>query len=220
MAYLGDTVSRRRTRLPSIYRSGGKRVFDLLFVLVAAPIVFPLVLVFALIIRRDGGPAFFKQSRVGKNGKLFSCLKLRTMAVDADKRLADLCAADPDIAAEWTAFQKLANDPRITRFGKFLRATSLDELPQFWNILVGDMSLIGPRPFMPEQEALYSDSRSAAYFKLRPGVSGAWQVSSRNASTFAERFEFDEEYYANLTFAGDIKTVLKTVVVVLRHQGS
>lgn len=202
-----------------LYTRFGKRLFDMAFVILVAPFVVPLVLAFAAMIRRDGGPAFFIQPRVGKDGRVFDCYKLRTMVVNAEEVLAKMCDEDPELAAEWHTYQKLTNDPRITRVGKFLRATSLDELPQFWNIFIGDMSLIGPRPFMPEQESLYSKDRSAAYFKLRPGVSGPWQTSARNESTFAERARFDEEYYETLSLKGDIEIVARTVGVVLGARG-
>ncbi|WP_417270150.1 sugar transferase [Celeribacter sp.] len=219
MTYLDDTVETARQKIPSVYRMGGKRFFDIVFVLLAAPIILPVLLLLAVLIRRDGGAAFYVQPRVGRGGKIFPCLKLRTMSVDAEEALLTLCREDPAIAAEWRAYQKLINDPRITPIGKFLRATSLDELPQFWNILVGDMSLIGPRPFMAEQAALYSPDRSAAYYKLRPGITGPWQVVARNNSVFAERLAFDEKYYATLSFVGDMKTVFKTVAVVLGQKG-
>ncbi|ALI56707.1 sugar transferase [Celeribacter marinus] len=219
MTFFNEPVAVHRRMTRSLYRLGGKRLFDILFVIVIAPIVVPLVILFALIVRRDSGPAFFSQTRVGKGGVPFTCYKLRTMVVDAEHVLAAHCAGDPLVRAQWEAYQKLTDDPRITCFGRILRATSLDELPQFWNVLRGDMSLIGPRPFTVDQEPLYSNSRASAYYRLRPGISGAWQVSSRNSVTFAERLAFDEEYDATLSVSEDLKVLLKTVAVVLRHQG-
>jgi lipopolysaccharide/colanic/teichoic acid biosynthesis glycosyltransferase len=141
---------------------------------------------------------------------------MRSMVVDADARLADHLAADPAARAEWDATQKLKNDPRITRVGRVLRKCSIDELPQLWNVVTGDMSLVGPRPMMPQQQALYP---GRAYFALRPGITGPWQVSKRNESTFAERAVFDEAYQRNLSFTTDLGLLMATVRVVLRGTG-
>lgn len=201
------------------YRRVGKRVFDIVFTLAVAPFVAPLILIFMVLIRRDGGGAFFNQTRIGRKGQHFTCYKLRTMVPNAEKALQDLCEKNPDTAEEWQTFQKLSADPRITPIGQFLRATSLDELPQFWNVFIGDMSIIGPRPFMPNQQALYSQDLSAAYYQLRPGISGAWQVSARNDTSFAGRVAFDEAYYAELSFGADLMTIARTVGVVLSRKG-
>ena len=201
------------------YRAFGKRALDLLMALALLPIIGPVLLVLALLVKTDGGPAFYVQKRVGRHGKHFNCLKLRSMRIDAEAVLAELCRTDPDVRAEWELYQKLDKDPRITRVGNFLRKTSLDELPQLINVLVGDMSFIGPRPFLPSQHALYTSAGGSAYFKLRPGISGPWQVSSRNASTFVERVQFDETYLRSLSLCGDIRIALKTVAVILRASG-
>jgi exopolysaccharide production protein ExoY len=201
------------------YRKYGKRVFDLVLLLIAAPIVVPAVMILALLVKRDGGPAFFAQKRVGMNGKVFKCYKLRSMRVDAEEVLERLCREDPAVAEEWTTFQKLTNDPRITRIGHIIRATSLDELPQLLNVFRGDMSLIGPRPFMPSQMSIYTSAKGKAYFNMRPGLSGPWQVSGRGETTFADRVAFDEGYERDLSFATDVKLTIKTVTVVLKRTG-
>jgi lipopolysaccharide/colanic/teichoic acid biosynthesis glycosyltransferase len=142
------------------------------------------------------------------------------MVPDAEASLTRLLAADAGLAAEWARDQKLAHDPRITLLGRFLRRTSLDELPQLWNVLTGEMSLVGPRPFLPEQESLYADGgRDAPYYLLRPGITGLWQVSRRNAGTFAERSDFDGRYAARVSLIGDLAILLATIRIVLRATG-
>ena len=139
------------------------------------------------------------------------------MVRDADAVLESYLAANPAMRAEWDEMQKLKDDPRITRVGAFLRATSLDELPQLWNVLKGDMSLIGPRPMMPDQLEMYGDAK--AYFALRPGITGLWQVSARNNSRFTYRNEVDAAYRRNLSLPMDLTILFKTVGVVLRRTG-
>ena len=139
--------------------------------------------------------------------------------MDAEAVLRDLCAADPEVAKEWRENQKLVNDPRVTRVGAFLRATSLDELPQIWNILTGDMSFIGPRPMMTSQEAMYRSTGATAYFRMRPGLSGAWQVEGRGKTSFSSRVSYDEAYFQQLTFAHDMRLAWKTVQVLLLRTG-
>jgi lipopolysaccharide/colanic/teichoic acid biosynthesis glycosyltransferase len=190
---------------------------DVVLVLLAAPLVLPVVLVIAVMITlQDGHSPFYWSARVGRYGRVFRMLKLRTMVHDADARLVQHLAADPEAAFEWDTTQKLKNDPRITRFGRLLRKSSLDELPQFLNVMKGDMSLIGPRPMMPGQRVIYP---GRAYFALRPGVSGPWQVSDRNESTFAQRADFDLQYHRTLSFANDLKLMVLTLWVVLRGTG-
>lgn len=196
-----------------------KRAFDLGFLVLVIPVAIPLVAVLWLAVRLDGGPGFYTQSRVGRNGRLFRCWKLRSMAPDADDRLRELCETDPDIAREWHENQKLADDPRITRVGRLLRKTSLDELPQLWNILTGDMSLVGPRPFLPEQTALYTAAGGRSYFLMRPGVTGEWQVHGRSATRFVDRVDFDESYYHQASAMHDLRLMAATVRVVLRMTG-
>ena len=202
------------------YEPIGKRLIDLFAVLVAAPVVLPLVAVILIATWFQGGKPLYVQYRIGRGGKVFKCWKVRTMVQNAEKVLADLISSDPAIAREWGENQKLAKDPRITRLGRFLRKTSLDELPQLWNVLNGTMSLIGPRPFMPEQKALYADgTHDTAYYRLRPGISGLWQVSRRNAGSFRERVHYDELYGTNVTLLSDFGILWRTLVVVLAATG-
>ena len=199
-----------------VYSRHLKRTFDLLIVLLAAPFVLLAVLIFALAVRLDGGPAFYFQDRIGKNGRIFRIWKLRSMVTDADARLAAHLDANPEARAEWDHSQKLKNDPRITRVGRLIRKTSLDELPQLWNVVTGDMSLVGPRPMMPSQAPLYPGQ---AYYRLRPGLTGYWQFSSRSESSFAERAGFDSRYAAELSLLTDLRVLFSTVRVVLRGTG-
>ena len=209
-------VSRSGARL---YQRVFKRLIDTLLVVVSLPIVVPVIAVLALIIRRDGGHAFFVQPRVGLNGEVFPCFKLRTMHVDAEARLAEMCATDPIIAAEWHRDQKLLIDPRITKVGCFLRRSSLDELPQLLNVLRGEMSIVGPRPFLPSQEELYRRAGGRAYYAMRPGITGSWQVAGRGDTRFVDRVGFDDDYHSRLSFKEDLMILLKTVSVVIKSTG-
>jgi lipopolysaccharide/colanic/teichoic acid biosynthesis glycosyltransferase len=205
-----------RARKEPLYRRVLKRWMDVGLVLLVAPFVVPVVLILALVLKLTGHSPFFTQDRVGQGGRTFKLWKLRTMVPDADQRLRTYLQADPAARQEWESYQKLSRDPRITEFGQFLRKSSLDELPQLWNVLVGDMSLVGPRPMMVDQQDLYPGT---AYYVLRPGLTGTWQVSDRNQSTFAQRADFDAEYERNLSLVMDLKILLTTVGVVLRATG-
>lgn len=199
-----------------IYGLFGKRVLDILLVLMAAPIVLPVVMILSLMVALDGGKPFYTQARVGRGGKTFTLWKLRSMVHNADKKLDAYLEKHPEARAEWDEKQKLDNDPRITRFGQLIRKTSLDELPQFWNVLTGDMSLVGPRPMMPEQKEQYPGQD---YYALRPGITGSWQVSARNESTFADRARYDSSYRRALSLKTDVRLLAATVRVVLRATG-
>ncbi len=198
------------------YRNYGKRLFDIVAVTLLGLIAIPVILVLALWVARDGHVPFYRSDRVGRGGRTFRMLKLRTMVPDAEGLLARHLASDPAAAEEWRRTQKLKRDPRITTSGRILRKSSLDELPQLWNVLIGDMSLVGPRPMMPSQRALYS---GLSYYSLRPGVTGPWQVSDRNASTFAKRADFDRVYDRDLSFSGDMICLMKTFRAVVRGTG-
>ena len=204
-------------RRGNAYLTWGKRTLDVALVVLAMPVVLPVVLLFALMLWVEGGNPFYRQTRIGKNGKQFSMLKLRSMVVDADGLLARVLENDPDMRAEWETTQKLRNDPRITQLGALLRQTSLDELPQLWNVLTGEMSLVGPRPMMPEQLSLYGDP--ADYVALVPGLTGIWQVSTRNESHFSHRATIDAEYRKTVSLKTDVALLFKTVSVVLRRTG-
>ncbi|WP_096869765.1 sugar transferase [Phaeobacter piscinae] len=202
---------------PSGYASFGKRCLDIFLVLLTLPISLPLILMAALALWFEGGNPFYTQDRLGQRGRVFSILKLRTMVRDAEQLLERHLASDPAMRREWDETQKLKEDPRITPVGRFLRTTSLDELPQLWNVLIGEMSLVGPRPMMPDQLPLYGDA--TAYFELKPGITGLWQVSVRNESGFAVRARADADYHGDLCLRTDVDLIWRTVGVVLRGTG-
>ncbi len=199
-----------------LYRSIGKRVLDLALVFLMAPSVALVVVVLAAIIAMDGKSPFYAQMRVGRDGRVFRMWKLRSMIHNADDALEHHLQQNPEARREWDHNQKLSNDPRITRFGRFIRRTSLDELPQLWNVLKGEMSLVGPRPMMCEQRVLYPGTE---YYDMRPGITGYWQTSVRNESSFSERAGFDAAYHRDQSLVTDIKLILATVSVVLAATG-
>jgi lipopolysaccharide/colanic/teichoic acid biosynthesis glycosyltransferase len=164
----------------------------------------------------DGKSPFYTQPRVGRNGHIFRMWKLRSMVADADARLGAYLDSNPERRREWDETQKLRDDPRITRVGRIIRKTSIDELPQLWNVLRGEMSLVGPRPMMPDQQAIYPGT---AYYALRPGITGFWQTSVRNESSFADRARFDAQYFRDLSLGTDLVVMLRTVRVVLCGTG-
>ena len=206
-------IARPRRRA---YRDHGKRLLDAALVLmVALPVLLVMLPIMALIALDGASPLYF-QKRVGRNGRIFYMWKLRSMVVNADQMLEVYLASNPEARAEWNRTQKLRHDPRITRIGRFIRKSSLDELPQLWNVLRGDMSLVGPRPMMVDQQSLYPGT---AYYALRPGITGFWQTSVRNESSFAERAGFDTDYLHKLSFGTDMAVMLRTVKVVLNGTG-
>jgi exopolysaccharide production protein ExoY len=212
-----------RVRAPETTARGrldGKRAFDIVFSLAAIVFLAPILLaIAALLLWREGGPVFFAHERIGRGGRRFRCLKFRTMVPDAQARLAELLAADPVARAEWEATRKLTNDPRISCLGDILRRTSLDELPQFVNVLRGEMSVVGPRPIVAEELPLYRE-HMADYLSVRPGITGLWQVSGRSDTTFDERVALDARYVRERSLAGDLWIVLRTVGALLGQKGA
>jgi lipopolysaccharide/colanic/teichoic acid biosynthesis glycosyltransferase len=198
------------------YRARLKRFLDVALILVSAPVVVPLIGLLALCIALTGDKPFYSQHRVGLNGKSYRIWKLRTMVANADEVLEEHLSRDPALRAEWNSKQKLFEDPRITKIGHVLRKCSFDELPQLWNVLRGDMSLVGPRPMMVCQQEMYPGTD---YYALRPGITGMWQISDRNDTTFAARAKYDAAYNASLSFSTDVKILLGTVRVVLNGTG-
>ena len=161
-------------RQSGLYRNVFKRAVDVLAVLLSGVVVVPVVFILSVAVALDGSSPFYWNERVGRGGRTFRMLKLRTMVPDAERMLEEYLSKNAEARLEWNSTQKLKSDPRITRIGKLLRKTSMDELPQLWNVLIGDMSLVGPRPMMPSQQSLNSGT---AYYSLRPGITGSWQVS-------------------------------------------
>jgi len=197
-----------------------KRLFDIAVAGSALLFVAPLILVFALAIRmQDGGKAFYSQRRFGLNGETFNCFKLRSMVPDAKEKLDYLLDNDPVARREWEESQKLTHDPRITALGQFIRKTSIDELPQLYNVLRGDMSLVGPRPIVENEIQKYGDS-FRQYCAVRPGITGLWQVSGRSDTSYTQRVETDVEYVRSRSFWGDVKIVLLTIPAVFKSEGA
>ncbi|MDQ2089663.1 sugar transferase [Marimonas arenosa] len=199
-----------------IYRAFGKRAFDIFFVLITAPAGLMLVALTALLTALDGHSPFYWQKRVGRGGRVFRMLKIRTMVPDAEARLLSFLDENSEARREWDLKQKLHDDPRVTQLGHILRRTSLDELPQLWNVLKGDMSIVGPRPMMEDQKQLYPGQD---YYALRPGITGLWQISDRSYGSFAARASFDTVYNRILSFGTDLRILAATVGVVLRCTG-
>ncbi len=217
-----DRPRPRQSGTTSVYSDfrTAKRALDLAGSIVLIVLLMPyLILIAALLKVSERGPVLFAQVRVGKNGKRFKCLKFRTMVVDAEEALETFLSQRPDARREWIKTQKLRDDPRVTALGRFLRKSSLDELPQLFNVLPGQMSLVGPRPVMEEQIPRYGD-KILAYMTVRPGLTGLWQVSGRNNCTFEERVLLDTRYISEWKLRTDIMILLRTVPAVLRQDGS
>jgi UDP-galactose-lipid carrier transferase len=196
-----------------------KRIFDVLVGGFLVLMLLPIFLILAALVAKDGGSAFFGHTRIGQHGRKFKCYKFRSMVPNADKVLKELLERDPVARAEWDKDFKLKNDVRITRIGSLLRKTSLDELPQLWNVLRGDMSLVGPRPVIEKEIERYGEE--AAYYLLaKPGMTGLWQVSGRNDTDYARRVFLDAWYVKNWSLWYDISIIFKTVGVVLKRDGA
>ena len=199
-----------------LYARVFKRALDVTLVVATAPITVPVVLGMAAFVAIDGHNPFFLQKRVGRDARPFTIVKLRTMVPAAERQLALHLEQDAAAREEWETTQKLKKDPRVTFAGRILRKTSLDELPQLWNVLTGDMSLVGPRPILPDQCDLYPGS---AYYTVRPGITGPWQVSARNECEFKGRAKYDTLYARKVSLRTDVALLARTVVTVLRGTG-
>lgn len=197
-----------------------KRALDLTAALIASAALAPVMGLLAVTVAvADGGAPVFTHRRIGWNGREFRCVKFRTMVRDADKRLAELLEDDPEAAKEWAETRKLRKDPRVTRIGAVLRKTSLDELPQLWNVIRGDMSLVGPRPVVDAELDRYGANRSA-YVAVRPGLTGIWQIRGRSDSCFRRRVRYDSHYTRTWSLARDVAIIAKTVPAVIAGRGS
>lgn len=198
-----------------------KRVFDLSFSLLVLLFGFPVYLLIGIcLFISSPGPIFYSHERVGRGAKKICCLKFRTMYPDADKKLENLLQSDPLLQYEWEKYYKLKNDPRVFPFGKFLRKTSLDELPQFWNVIVGDLSVVGPRPCVREEVEKYFGVKAYKILSIRPGITGIWQTSGRNNLSWDNRLLLEEKYVDTRSFFLDLKLIFKTVIAIFRPQGA
>jgi exopolysaccharide production protein ExoY len=196
-----------------------KRGFDLVVAATALVLLAPVMLTVGLLIKlRDGGAIFFKHPRIGRGGKVFNCWKFRSMVANGAEVLREHLERHPLARKEWERTQKLRTDPRVTPIGKFLRSTSLDELPQLFNVLLGDMSIVGPRPVVGEELRRYNLDR-VHYLSARPGLTGLWQVSGRNDIGYDRRVALDKSYVIAWSFFGDLQIVLKTIPALLASRG-
>ncbi|WP_016950566.1 sugar transferase [Anabaena sp. PCC 7108] len=192
-----------------------KRLFDIVFSLSVLILFFPLYIILALLIAVSSeGPIFYVQERVGKNYRRFNCIKFRTMVSNADEILVQMMETSPELRQEFSSTFKLKKDPRITKIGHFLRITSLDEFPQFWNVLTGDMSVVGPRPLVAEELPKYGCHIDQILI-IRPGITGLWQVSGRNDIPYPRRVQIDLHYVKFRNFWLDLWIILKTIDVVI-----
>lgn len=197
-----------------------KVVFDKVFAIFALAVFSPLLLVISLLILAvEGRQVFFGHTRIGQNGKPFQCWKFRTMVLDAEQRLHDALGKDPALQKEWNATRKMKNDPRISKLGRFLRKTSLDELPQFWNVLKGEMSVVGPRPVVADELAYYG-VHVRDYASVRPGLTGAWQVSGRSNTSYDERVALDVHYIRHASMRDDLSIIFRTFGAILGQSGA
>jgi Undecaprenyl-phosphate galactose phosphotransferase WbaP len=216
-ARLGDSTA----ALPpfKVSRSKTKRIFDVIAAAILFAMAAPVMVLIAMLVRRDGGPAMIKHRRIGADGAGFDCYKFRSMVLDADQVLADMLARDPQLRAEWEADFKLRNDPRVTGIGRILRKTSLDELPQLINVLRGEMSLVGPRPIVAGEVQRYG-RYFADYMSCRPGITGLWQVTGRNDVSYDRRVALDAAYARGWSLLIDLRILARTLIVVLRRDGA
>jgi lipopolysaccharide/colanic/teichoic acid biosynthesis glycosyltransferase len=206
--------------LAAALRPAAKRAMDILGAGALLLLALPAFLVIAALVKLDGGKVFYAHERVGRGGRLFGCLKFRSMVVDSDQRLAVLLARDPAARAEWDATRKLKSDPRVTAIGRFLRASSLDELPQILNVLRGEMSLVGPRPVQASELAAFYGAAAQHYMMVRPGITGPWQISGRSDTSYAQRVALDVAYVTKPSVWTDVKILLRTPVAVLARRGA
>jgi Undecaprenyl-phosphate galactose phosphotransferase WbaP len=200
-------------------RRPAKTAFDVLAAVLLLAIVSIPLLIIVLIIRLDGGPAFYAHKRIGAGGRPFNCLKFRTMVPDSERVLTEVLARDSSMAAQWAAIRKLTNDPRVTRVGRFLRNSSLDELPQLINVLRLEMSLVGPRPIVESEIPLYGEGFTQ-YCAVRPGMTGLWQVSGRSDISYERRVQLDTWYVDNWSFWHDMIVLWRTIPAVLGGEGA
>jgi exopolysaccharide production protein ExoY len=198
-----------------------KRIFDVLVTICLLVLVAPVFVLIAAAVLMDGGSVFYVHRRVGWQGRMFSCLKFRTMRTDAEAVLEAMLRDDPELRSQWEATQKLRHDPRVTCVGRILRKSSLDELPQLFNVLWGDMSLVGPRPVVPEElQRFYGPAAASIYLSVRPGVTGLWQVSGRSDTNYVDRVALDCAYVANMSIANDLGLLVRTVGAVIQRNGA
>jgi exopolysaccharide production protein ExoY len=207
-----------------IVHNGVKRIFDILFSLLALTLGLPFFALIALCVKlSSSGPIFYCSLRIGRKGRLFKFWKFRSMHRDADQRLEVMLSSNPALRLEWQKYFKLRNDPRLTRIGNFLRKTSLDEFPQFWNVLIGDLSIVGPRPYLPRETIVIRQivgSDMEKIFSVRPGLTGIWQTAGRSCLTFEERVKLEVSYAEQRSFLFDLGLIVKTIPILFYSKGA
>ena len=218
---LNGDARRSSVRAPGWAELALKRVFDIISVFVILALFWWAMIIVAIGIKLSSpGPLVFGHRRVGRGGKTFKCYKFRSMVQNSQQVLKELLDRDPAAREEWNRDFKLKNDPRVTRIGRFIRKTSLDELPQLWNVFVGEMSIVGPRPVVRKELALYYGSGRRHYLSAKPGLTGLWQVSGRNDMDYAERVELDKRYVQTWNVFSDFMIVMRTVGVMFAKRGA
>ena len=204
-----------------LLQEGAKRTMDILGGIAGIILLVPITIILYIVnlIEKDDGPLFYSQLRIGKNGKLFRMWKFRSMVVGADQKLEEYLKENPEAREEYKINKKLKNDPRITKIGNFIRKTSIDEIPQFINVLKGEMSLVGPRPYLPREKEDMG-SYYSCITQCKPGLTGYWQINGRSQVNFSERLNMDMVYYRGRSFKRDIKILLLTVKKIIKRDGA
>lgn len=214
-------IAKSKSALLVPQRMPSKRVFDVLFSLFALAVTFPLFMLISFAIRLTSpGKVIYAHERLGRGGKPFKCYKFRTMYANADEKLRHLLRDHPEVKQEWERSYKLKNDPRITPVGRFLRKTSLDELPQFLNVLKGDLSVVGPRPIVQQEAEKYVKEKTPLLLSIKPGLTGLWQVSGRSNTSYERRIELDLLYIEKQSLLLDCKLILKTLPAMFSRDGA
>jgi lipopolysaccharide/colanic/teichoic acid biosynthesis glycosyltransferase len=214
-----DRIEQLDLPVVSLASAFAKRSFDVLGALSIAVICSPIILAIAITIRLSGSPILFSHQRVGKDRRMFPCYKFRSMIPDAEQVLQELLRSSPEVLQEWRESHKLRDDPRITEFGAFLRRSSMDELPQLWNVLKGDMSLVGPRPIVEDELERYGN-KAMIYMSVKPGMTGLWQIMGRSNVTYSRRVSLDTWYVQKQNILFDAWILMRTAVVVFRRVGA
>lgn len=215
-----DYVALQNANTERQLASAAKRITDILIASLALIFLLPAMIVIGLIIRiTDRGPILFRHKRIGRNGKEFKCIKFRSMNVDAEAQLPRILSSCEKAREQWSANQKIDDDPRVTKIGKFLRKSSLDEIPQLLNVIKGDMSIVGPRPIVRSEVEKYGEC-FPLYSRVRPGLTGLWQVSGRSTTTYDDRVQLDVKYVTEWSYWGDIKIMVLTIPAVLTSNGA
>ncbi len=204
-----------------IYHNAAKRLFDIFFSFSVLVIGMPFFILIAILIScTSKGPPLYLSTRIGRGGKTISCWKFRSMYKGADQKLQALLDTDPIIKAEWDKYSKLKRDPRVTWLGRFIRKTSIDEFPQFWNVFIGELSVVGPRPYFASELIPYVQNEARRILSVRPGLTGLWQTSGRSNLDLRQRVAIEEEYALRRSFRFDMSLICKTIPAMLAPKGA